>query len=88
MPLAAAIYDADTMRARPLKWGWWHVLCMTEAARAHYPEVQDLPILSVWSYPALQAGLDIEYPMGFKDPDDGEVLILHKGDRLEVWRES
>ena len=88
MPLATAIFDAGTLNRRSLRWGWWHVECMTEAARAHYPEVKDLPLLLVWSYPALQSGLDIEYPMGFKDPYDGEVLTFNKGDRLEVWRES
>jgi hypothetical protein len=88
MPLCTAIYDADTTTQRPIKWGWWHVVCMTEAARAHVPEVRDMAVLEVWSYPALQSGLDIEYPMAFKDPYDGEVLTLNKGDRLEVWRES
>lgn len=82
-----AIYDADTTTPRRVRWGWWHIECMTEAARAHYPEVADLPLLQVWSYPALQNGLDIEFPMGFKDPADGEVLIFDKGDRLEVWRD-
>jgi hypothetical protein len=87
MALCSAIYDADTIDPRPMRWGWWHIEVMTDAARAHYPEVRDLPILEVWSYPALQSGLDIEFPMGFKDPADGEVLILNKGDRLEVWRD-
>jgi hypothetical protein len=82
-----AIYDADTTTKRSLHWGFWHLVCMTEAARAHEPAVKDDAILTVWSYPSLQNGLDIEYPMGFKDPSDGEVLIFNKGDRLEVWRE-
>jgi hypothetical protein len=85
--LAAAIYDVDVIEPRRLRWGWWHIVCMTEAAQVHYPETEGMGILAVWSYPALQAGLDIEYPMGFKDPADGEVLILNVGDRLEVWRD-
>ena len=88
MPLRTAISDADTTEPRSVRWGWWHIVCMTEAARAHEPAVKDMPILEVWSYPSLQNGLDIEFPMAFKDPSDGEVLTLNKGDRLEVWRES
>ena len=88
MPLCTAIYDADTTEARKVRWGWWHIECMTAAAQAHEPATKDLPILETWSYPSLQSGLDIEFPMGFKDPSDGEVLIFNKGDRLEVWREA
>lgn len=89
MALCTAIYDADTTTPRkmPHGWGWWHLECMTEAAKAHYPEVADLSILDVWSYPALQSGLDIEFPLGFQDPTDGEILIFNSGDRLEVWRD-
>lgn len=85
--LNAAIIDADTTTPRSIRWGWWHIMCMTDAARAHEPATKDMPILDVWSYPSLQSGLDIEFPMGFKDPADGEVLILDKGDRLEIWRD-
>lgn len=87
MPLCAAIFDADTTTPRPLRWGWWHMVVLTEAAKAHEPATKDMPLLEVWSYPSLTNGLDIEWPMGFKDPADGEVLILNKGDRIEVWRE-
>jgi len=89
MPLCTAIYDADTIgpRKMPHGWGWWHLEMMTFAARVHEPATKDMGLLDVWSYPSLQAGLDIEFPMGFKDPADGEVFILNKGDRLEVWRE-
>lgn len=88
MPICAAIYDADTTDQRPVRWGWWHLLVLTEAARAHEPATQDMPLLEVWSYPSLQSGLDIEFPMCFKDPADDEVLTLNKGDRIEVWREA
>lgn len=87
MPLCSAIYDADSTTPRSIRWGWWHIECMTAAARAHEPATQDMPLLEVWSYPSLQSGLDIEFPMGFRDPIDGEVLIFNKGDRLEIWRE-
>lgn len=87
MPLCAAIYDADTITPRKVRWGFWHLQCMTDAARAHFPEVATLPLLDLWSYPALQVGFDIEYPMAFRDPSDGEVLTFNAGDRLEVWRE-
>lgn len=88
MPLCAQIIDADTVTPRSVRWGWWHVMCMTEVARAHEPAVEDCDVLSVWSYPSLVGGLDVEFPVGFKDPTDGEVLVFNKGDRLEVWRES
>jgi hypothetical protein len=83
----ARIYDTDTITPRPLRWGFWHLVVLTEAARAHEPATADMAILDVWSYPSLQSGLDIEFPMGFRDPADGEVLILNKGDRIEVWRD-
>lgn len=86
MPLCTAIYDADTTTPRTVRWGWWHVECMTEVARAHEPAVKDDAILTVWSYPSLMNGLEVEFPMAFKDLD-GEVLTFNKGDRLEVWRE-
>lgn len=88
MPLLTQIIDAGTTTPRKIRWGWWHVECMTDAARAHVPETKDLPILEVWSHRSLQAGLTIEFPMGFKDPFDGEVFILSEGDRLKVWRQS
>ena len=89
MALCTAIFDADTTTPRkmPNGWGWWHVECMTEAAQAHEAATRSLPLLEVWSYPSLQSGLTITYAMGFKDPEDGEVFILNKGDRLEVWRD-
>lgn len=82
-----AIYDADTTTSRRLRWGFWHLEVMTIAAQAHEPATQGMAILDTWSYPSLQSGLDIEFPMGFRDPTDGEVLILNAGDRLEVWRD-
>lgn len=85
--LMTRIIDADTGEDRSVRWGWWHVLCMTDAARAHVPATQDMAILTVWSYGDLPHGLTIEYPMGFKDPSDGEVFVLNEGDRLEVWRD-
>lgn len=87
MPLNTAIYDADCIEPRSLRWGWWHIEAMTLAAQAHEPATQGMPILETWSYPSLQNGLDIEFPMGFKDICDGEILIFNKGDRLEVWRD-
>lgn len=87
MPLCTAIYDADTTTPRSVRWGWWHVVCMTLVAQAHYPETEGMAVLDTWSYPALQNGMDVEFGMGFKDPDDGEVLVFNPGDRLEIWRE-
>jgi hypothetical protein len=87
MALCTAVIDADTGKPRAIRWGWWHVDCMTVAARAHIPEVRDLPLLDVWSHEELWNGLTIEYPVGFKDPVDGEVFILNEGDRLNVWRD-
>jgi hypothetical protein len=90
MALCAAIIDADRTTMRSLNWGWWHIECMTKVALAHYPELAKDGVtspLDVWSFPALQSGLDVAYSMGFKDPYDGEVLIFNAGDRLEVWRD-
>lgn len=87
MPLCAQIVDADTITPRKIAWGWWHIECLTQAAQAHEEGTQGMAILDTWSYPSLQAGLDIEFSMGFKDPFDGEVLILNKGDRIELWRD-
>lgn len=88
MPLLAQIADADTNEPRTLRWGWWHIVCMTEAARAHVPEVKEQAILEVWSHPSLRNGMTVEFPMAFRDPSDGEVLTLNRGDRLTVWRNS
>jgi hypothetical protein len=87
MALCTQVIDAGSTTPRHIRWGWWHVECMTEAARAHVPAAADLPLLDVWSLPETANGLRIEYPMGFKDPADGEVFILNQGDRLLMWRD-
>jgi len=87
MALCTQVTDAGTDQPRRVRWGWWHVECMTDAARAHIPGAADLPLLELWSHPSLGNGLIIEYPVGFKDPVDGEVFILNQGDRLDVWRD-
>lgn len=87
MALCTAVTDAGADEPRKMRWGWWHVECMTVAARAHVPETASLPLLDVWSHPDLRLGLTIRWPVGFKDPEDGEVFVLNRGDRLNVWRD-
>ena len=87
MALCSQIVDAGTDTPRRVRWGWWHIVVMTEAAQSHVPETEGLPLLEVWSHPALSGGLTITYPMGFKDPADGEVFSLTAGDRLSVGRD-
>lgn len=87
MPLASRITDASTGEARAMRWGWWHIEMMTVAARAHFPETEDMALLTVWSQPETSNGFLIEFPMGFKDPTDGEVFILNASDHLHLWRE-
>ena len=87
MALCTQVIDAETDEPRTIQWGWWHVEVMTQAARAHIPGAADVPLLELWSHPALSRGLTIQFPMGFRDPADGEVFILNTGDRLNVWRD-
>jgi hypothetical protein len=68
MPLCAAIYDADTIEARPVRWGFWHLQVLTLAARAHEPATEGMPLLEVWSYPSLSAGTRHRVPDGVQGP--------------------
>lgn len=87
MPLCARVYDSGSTEPRSIRWGWWHVVCMTEAARAHFPVTQNMALLTVWSQPETCNGLTVEYPMAFRDESDGEVFTLSRGDKLLVWRD-
>jgi hypothetical protein len=83
MALCTAVYDADTTTPRKMRWGWWHLECMTQVAK--YESGLDVPLLELWS---LNGGKhEVQYGVGFKDPVDGEVFILNPGDQLEVWRD-
>lgn len=83
--LNTAIYDADTITPRKLRWGWWHILMMTEVARREGGFPEDMPILEVWS---LNGGKhEVQHAVGYRDETDGEVLIFNPGDQLEVWRD-
>jgi len=85
MPLNSAIYDADTVTPRPMRWGWWHLEVMTDIARKEGGFPDNTPMLEVWS---LNGGKhEVQAAIGYRDPSDGEVLILHPGDQLEVWRD-
>jgi hypothetical protein len=87
MPLCTAIYDADTTTRRKLPngWGWWHVEVLTWLARVEQGWPKDVGLLQVWSLN--HGSLEVTAAVGFKDPADGEVLILNPGDRVEFWRE-
>jgi hypothetical protein len=42
-------------------------------------------MLDVWS---LNGGKhEVQHAIGYRDPADGEVLIMHPGDQIEVWRD-
>lgn len=85
MPLFAQVMDADTVTPRKIRWGWWHMLVLTDVARREGGWPEDMPMLEVWS---LNGGHhEVEGSVGYKDPDDGEVFILNRGDMIEVWRE-
>lgn len=85
MPLMTAIYDADTLTPRKVRWGWWHLEVLTYLAKVEGGWPEDTPLLEVWT---LNSGrLEVTASVGFKDPADGEVFILNAGDLVEVWRE-
>lgn len=83
--LNTAIYDADTTTPRKVRWGWWHILVMTDLARREGEMPDDLPLLEVWTWNAGRH--EVQFTTCYRDPDDGEVLVLHQGDQLEVWRD-
>lgn len=87
MALCIAITRDGQPRKMVYGYGWWHMERATDAAKAHVPAVKDEPMLTVWSHPDLSGGLTITYPMGFKDPTDGEEFILEAGDVVHVWRD-
>jgi hypothetical protein len=87
MPLCSQIVRDGENHSLPHGWGWWHLECITTAARAQCALPSDMPLLEVWSQPETQNGVELALAIGFKDPSDGEVLILRPLDRLRVWRE-
>lgn len=73
-----------------LRWGWWHLEVMTVAVRQELNIEKgnpDYPLLDLWSRKDTQNGFTLSGDYTATDPDDGEVLELHVGDRLHVWRE-
>lgn len=58
----------------PLRWGWWHVHCMVEAAKA-----EGVDLHSTGTHTLSQEHT-------FTDPADGEVLKLQPGDTLRMFR--
>jgi hypothetical protein len=85
MALMTRIYDADTIEARPVRWGWWHILVITDLARREGGFPDDMPILEVWS---LNGGKhEVQYETWYKDYSDDEVFVLRPGDQIEVWRD-
>lgn len=57
-----------------LRWGWWHVGCMMEAA-----EAEGANLLS-------EGAVTLESAHRFVDPSDGEILSLQPGDVLTAYR--
>jgi hypothetical protein len=85
MPLLAQVIDADTVTARPIRWGWWHLLVLTDIARREGEMGDDTPLLEVWS---INGGHhEVRHSTCYRDPADGEVFTLHAGDGIEVWRD-
>ena len=83
--LCTAIYDADTTTPRKVRWGWWHVLVLTDLARREGGWPEDMAILEVWS---LNGGKhEVQYETWYRDDSDGEVFVLRPGDQIEVWRD-
>lgn len=85
MPLCAQVLPADTVTPRPIRWGWWHLLVLSDLARREGEMPEDLPILEVWSW---NGGThEVQHETWYRDPSDGEVFDLHPGDQIEVWRD-
>lgn len=73
MPLLTEITrDGEKLK---LRWGWWHVNCMSDAA-----EAEGVRLADVGEYVLTQEHT-------FTDESDGEVLVLKPGDKLSMWRE-
>jgi len=88
MPLTAKITRNE--EALPLRWGFWHLMVMTEAVREELEvdkEHPDYPLLNLWSRRDTQSGFTLTKEHSYRDESDGEVLTLLPGDFLHVWRE-
>lgn len=87
MPIEAKITrDGEDL---PLRWGWWHIECMTDAVRAMIgDEGKEIALLTVWSRGDTCNGVTLDRAISFKDPSDGEVLTLLPMDRLLIYRTS
>lgn len=73
MSLRTQIIDGDVHRS--LRWGWWHVICLTNAAEAEGVDLWDA------------AEYVLTQDHSFTDPDDGEVLDLPAGTTIRLWRD-
>jgi hypothetical protein len=69
-----------------LRWGWWHVQCMQEAAILDVSK--DWGIEAPWEQtPLYLKGVQMLHNgVTFEDPSDGEILELKPGDVLHMSR--
>lgn len=80
MPLNTQIKD-ETGKPLTLNWGWWHVTCMMEAAKAE-AGVDDFQKTELWD----KGEITLKNRHGYEDPSDGERLELKPGYTLSMWR--
>lgn len=85
MPLCSAVYDADTVTPRKVRWGWWHILVLSDLAAREGGWPADTPVLNLWT---LNGGKhEVQYETWYKDYSDGEIFVLRPGDQIEIWRD-
>ena len=80
MPLMTSITKGNG-HALKVRWGWWHVRMMVEAARSNTGCEQMTSILD-WPPHAIV----MEHDFSVCDVTDREVLTLKKGWKLDAWR--
>ena len=72
-------------QAVPLRWGWWHLDMIAEAARIP----MDPPKNDQWGHPLFRLpedGFVFEEAFAICDPTDKEEFFIYPGDVFHVWR--
>ena len=75
MPLETSITKGNGHQL-PLRWGWWHVSMMCEAAG----------VKSVFDFPS--QGFIMPHDFSVCDTFDHEELVIKQGWKLEMWRST
>ena len=76
MPLFMQVWDSGADQPRPLHWGWWHRVVLSNALD------DDGFDHDTYGWPDTYT---FTQPHTYADPDDGEVFTLAPGDRLVTW---